>query len=94
MKKSCMPCVGPHRFVADEPVDADGDDAGPTPVELLLAAVGIDLTPFEGIALGKATVDDVLDAAVAAWTAGRIADGTARRLPADPGDDPEDVIWA
>ena len=59
-----------------------------------LAAVGIDLTPFEGIALGKATVDDVLDAAVAAWTAGRIADGTARRLPADPGDDPEDVIWA
>ncbi|MFM7270191.1 MAG: DUF429 domain-containing protein [Actinomycetes bacterium] len=59
-----------------------------------LAAVGIDLTPFEGVALGKATVDDVLDAAVAAWTAGRIADGTARRLPTDPGEDPEDVIWA
>jgi predicted RNase H-like nuclease len=59
-----------------------------------LARVGIDLTPFEGASLGKATVDDVLDAAVAAWTAGRIAAGTARRLPADPGDDPEDVIWA
>ena len=36
-----------------------------------LVGVGIDLTPLEGIALGKATVDDVLDAAVAAWTADR-----------------------
>jgi predicted RNase H-like nuclease len=44
----------------------------------------------EGIrldALGPAAaipLDDVLDAAAAAWTARRIADGTARRLPEPP----------
>ena len=32
--------VGPHRLVADEPAAAGGEDAGPTPVELLLAALG------------------------------------------------------
>ncbi len=32
--------VGPHRLAADEPHDAGGADAGPTPVELLLAALG------------------------------------------------------
>jgi predicted RNase H-like nuclease len=36
--------------------------------------------------------DDVLDAAAAAWTARRIADGQAQTLPADPGPD-EPVIW-
>ena len=31
--------VGPHRLAVDEPA-AGGEDAGPTPVELLLAALG------------------------------------------------------
>jgi putative redox protein len=32
--------IGPHRLVADEPTDAGGDDAGPSPRELLLASLG------------------------------------------------------
>jgi putative redox protein len=32
--------IGAHRLVADEPVDKGGDDAGPTPVDLVLAALG------------------------------------------------------
>jgi len=62
-----------------------------------LTSVGIDLTPFEGAALGRAAVDDVVDAAAAAWTALRIARGEAIRLPESPEDgasDSGDVIWA
>ena len=50
----------------------------------LLAGVGIELPNDLGPA-GTAPVDDVLDAAVAAWSASRIAAGEAVSLPATPG---------
>ena len=48
----------------------------------LLAVAGIEL-PDELMA-GQAAADDVLDAAVAAWSAGRKARGEAATLPPDP----------
>lgn len=32
--------IGPHRLVADEPKELGGDDAGPNPYDILLAALG------------------------------------------------------
>lgn len=32
--------AGPHRFLLDEPVDAGGEGAGPTPYDMLAAALG------------------------------------------------------
>jgi len=32
--------AGPHRMVADEPIDAGGSEAGPTPYDFLAAALG------------------------------------------------------
>lgn len=48
----------------------------------LLTAAGLEL-PAE-LDAGQAPADDVLDAAAAAWTAGRKLAGAARRLPESP----------
>ncbi len=48
----------------------------------LLAAHGIELAGDLGLSGLRVGVDDVLDAAAVAWTATRVAAGTARRLPA------------
>lgn len=50
----------------------------------LLAGAGIVLAEDLGPAAGKAGVDDVLDAAIAAWTALRVACGHARPVPDPP----------
>ncbi|NVI89141.1 DUF429 domain-containing protein [Actinomadura sp. BRA 177] len=63
----------------------------------LLAGAGIVLEGDLGTAGRKARVDDVLDAAAAAWTARRVALGEARCLPAEPYASSDGVpcaIWA
>ncbi len=49
----------------------------------LLATHGIEF-PDDLAAAGRVPIDDVLDAAAVAWTAGRIAAGVALCLPPDP----------
>ncbi|HEX4902288.1 MAG TPA: DUF429 domain-containing protein [Acidimicrobiales bacterium] len=56
----------------------------------LLQAQGIELPDDAGDA-GRVAPDDLLDAAAVAWTARRIADGTAGCAPADG--DPAERIW-
>ncbi len=60
----------------------------------LLAETGISIPDDIGDA-GVAKADDVLDAAAAAWTARRYAQGTANRLPPDsrPSGSSASVIW-
>ncbi len=48
-----------------------------------LKAAGIDLEYVDAAAGSSVAVDDMLDAAIAAWTAGRLADGVARSFPED-----------
>jgi predicted RNase H-like nuclease len=50
----------------------------------LLAAAGIVLAGDLGLAGEKAGIDDILDAAIAAWTALRVASGQARPVPDPP----------
>ncbi|WP_459714090.1 DUF429 domain-containing protein [Actinophytocola sp. KF-1] len=61
----------------------------------LLADEGIELTGSLGEAGTEAGVDDVLDAAVAAWTARRYLTGDAKPFPSPPEriDDREVAIW-
>ena len=49
----------------------------------LLSACGLRIPDVVGDASSHSKVDDIADAVVCAWTAGRIASGTARTLP-DP----------
>jgi len=49
----------------------------------LLREAGIEI-PLSISDLGDAGTEDVLDAAAAAWSAGRIAEGTASSLPSEP----------
>lgn len=63
----------------------------------LLDAAGIRLTDELGLAGELAGVDDVLDAAAAAWTACRYANGEASSMPDTPevfSDGIECAIWA
>lgn len=63
----------------------------------LLARAGITVPAVLGVAGTAAAVDDVLDAAVAAWSAQRYADGVATAMPASPevfDDGPAAAIWA
>ncbi|WP_442914336.1 DUF429 domain-containing protein [Kribbella sp. NBC_00709] len=63
----------------------------------LLAAAGMTVVGDIGFAGEVAGVDDVLDAAAAAWTARRYAEGRARAYPSPPeqlGDGIPSAIWA
>ncbi|MGH3303199.1 MAG: DUF429 domain-containing protein, partial [Streptosporangiaceae bacterium] len=62
--------------------DSKSTWAGAVRRRQLLAAHGIDLAGDLGLSGLRVGVDDVLDAAAVAWTATRVAAGTARRLPA------------
>jgi predicted RNase H-like nuclease len=63
----------------------------------LLAGAGLQVPADIGVAGQFAAVDDVLDAAAAAWSAGRYAEGRAVAYPEPPevfGDGPPAAIWA
>ena len=63
----------------------------------LLASAGMSVAGDIGTAGEVSGVDDVLDAAAAAWTAGRYAEGRARAYPVPPevfADGSSAAIWA
>jgi predicted RNase H-like nuclease len=64
--------------------DSKSTWAGAVRRRQLLTGQGIDLDGDLGLSGLRVDVDDVLDAAAVAWTARRVADGGARRLPAVP----------
>jgi predicted RNase H-like nuclease len=71
--------------------------AGAERRRVLLAQAGIILAGDLGLAGQQAGVDDVLDAAAAAWTARRVSQGTARCLPDPPetfSDGLPSAIWS
>jgi predicted RNase H-like nuclease len=62
-----------------------------------LEAEGISMDHIHGVGATRASVDDMLDAAVAAWSAARIARGAARSFPDPPDLDASGntiAIWA
>jgi predicted RNase H-like nuclease len=71
-------------------VDGKTTAAGEALRRSLLAAHGLDVDARRrpGVA-----VDDVLDAAATAWTARRVADGVAERLPPGPSARRHPAIW-
>jgi predicted RNase H-like nuclease len=76
--------------------DSKSTWAGAVRRHQLLAAQGIDINGDLGLYGLRVGVDDVLDAAAVAWTAWRVADGGARRLPAEPerfSDGVDCAIW-
>ncbi|MFY9888923.1 MAG: DUF429 domain-containing protein [Streptosporangiaceae bacterium] len=64
--------------------DSKSTWAGAERRRALLDGRGLVLTGDLGLGGRQAGVDDVLDAAAVAWSAQRVAGGTARRLPAQP----------
>jgi len=71
--------------------------AGMTERRRGLEAVGISLDRVGGVAAVRASVDDMLDGAVAAWTAARVARAEARSFPDPPPVDTSGrrvAIWA
>lgn len=76
--------------------DSKSTWAGAVTRHQLLAAQGIELPDELGLAGQQVGVDDVLDAAAVAWTAGRFAAGAARCLPSEPerfSDQIDCAIW-
>lgn len=73
-------------------VVADGKTtaAGEAIRRSLLAAHGLDV---EAVRRPGVAVDDILDAAATAWTARRLADGIAERLPPEPRGQLHPAVW-
>ena len=77
--------IGPRRSSADRHLPHPKSTwAGVEQRRALLADAGITLTGDLGQAGAAAGVDDILDAAVTAWTAHRAANGQAHSLPNPP----------
>lgn len=81
----CHPELAFLRLGGGPIVESKRTPAGVAIRAALLSAAGVPVATLrEGLERRRAAVDDLLDAAALTLTAGRIADGTAIRLPADP----------